>query len=163
MLDKSFQCESVDWSYKIDEVRELRSLLPIAYCLLLSAQFSLLTAHCSLFLDSHLLPVCRVPHFRWQRPQVDEAFGQALVELVAGVVSGQVEAVERERRTAAGSQAGPFMQLHAHFAGDTELGLLDKGIQREAQRGEPQAVVDQFGIFLLDARFEMHHAAFQTE
>ena len=74
-----------------------------------------------------------------------EPLRRGLVEGVAGIVGGEVEVVQRLRAAAAVDRDVSAVQHHPYLAGDPFLGLGHEGLQRGLQRGEPQAVVDQFG------------------
>ncbi len=92
-------------------------------------------------------------HFQRQAEQADKAFGIALVVDVLLPKGGEILAVQAEGALAPGRDDIAFVQLEAHRAGDRPLGAVHKGIQRLAQRGEPQPIVDQLGIF------ERHHVS----
>src|SRR6267378_256258 len=80
-----------------------------------------------------------------QREKIDEAFG-VLGVVAAHGETGEVRAVERERRNALGDVERALPQFEADGAGDALLRDVEKSVERLAQRREPQTVVNQFGI-----------------
>src|SRR5229473_6953079 len=80
-----------------------------------------------------------------QGEEVDEAFG------VFGIVAahgetGEVGAIERERRDALGDSERALPQFEADGAGHALLRDVKKTVERGAQRRKPQAVVNQLGV-----------------
>ena len=51
------------------------------------------------------------------------------------------------------------VQDHPDLAGDVLLGVVDEGVERALERGEPQAVVDQLAPALVDAALEAGEVA----
>src|SRR5580693_8122282 len=100
------------------------------------------------------LGFCLRTHGYGQRKQVDEALG------VFGVVAahgeaGEVGAIERERRDTLGDVEGAFPQFEADSAGDALLRDVEKSVEGFAQRREPQAVVNEFGVTQRERLLEM--------
>src|SRR6266568_7964111 len=84
-------------------------------------------------------------HRYWQCKQIDETFG------VFGVVAahgeaGQIGAVERERRNAFRDVERALPEFQADSAGDALLRDIEKSVERFAERGEPQTVVNEFRV-----------------
>jgi hypothetical protein len=57
-----------------------------------------------------------------------------------------VRIVERVLRLAARGDDVALVELQADRAGNIALALVNEGLQRLAFRGEPEPVVDQFGV-----------------
>src|SRR3990172_6552091 len=79
------------------------------------------------------------PHLERQTIDPDEPLGVRLVVDVLLPEGGKVLAVQAERAPAAERDDIPFVQLEAHAAAHRTLRVVDKRIERLAQRSEPQA------------------------
>src|SRR2546421_74254 len=87
-----------------------------------------------------------------QTPDLDEADGVALVELIAAVIRRQLIAVEALRRLLPDRDSLPLVQAHSHDAGDVALRAVHVRSQVLVMRREPEAVVDQVRVFLPQQR-----------
>ncbi len=76
-----------------------------------------------------------------QAPDVNEALGAGVVELVALGVGGQAMVVQRILGATAHHHGGALEQLHLNLTGDELLGLVHEHVKRLLQRAEPQSVV----------------------
>src|SRR5215216_4792626 len=85
-----------------------------------------------------------------EAPEGDKTGGGGLVEGAVGVIGGEVLAIEGVRGGTAGDGAGSFVELKADGAGDGPLGLVYEGVEGGFQRREPEAVIGEFGVALLD-------------
>src|SRR5215469_8845394 len=95
----------------------------------------------------------------WQAPELDEALRELLVKEVAGVVSGQAVVVERERAPAAGNDGLPSLELDPDLAGHVLRRLDHESLKGLPERGEPQAVVGEFGPALTGRALESRQVA----
>src|SRR5258708_30951178 len=57
----------------------------------------------------------------------------------------------------------PFLQRKGHRAGHLFLSALDEGIESLTQRREPEAEINQFGIFQSDVLLKMRDIAFEAQ
>src|SRR5690348_12758599 len=80
-----------------------------------------------------------------KREEIDEAFGILWVVFAHGE-TGQVGAIEREGRLAAGDVEGALPKFQADGTGDALLRHVEEAVERFALRREPCAVVDKFGV-----------------
>ena len=87
-------------------------------------------------------------------PELDEAGGRRLVELVPLAVGRQGQLVELVRRLPPDHLRRPLIELQPHVACDVALRLGDECIEGVTQRAEPEAVVDHLGPLLRDEVFE---------
>src|SRR3546814_3243860 len=75
-------------------------------------------------------------------------------------------AVEAERRLAADDAGVALVKLEADGAGDVRLAMVDRRLQHLAFGREPEAVVDELGIFrhqlVLEVRSEEHTSELQS-
>src|SRR5579859_2140021 len=76
-----------------------------------------------------------------ETPQLDEAGGRRLVERIPLAVGRQGQLVQLRRALPADHARRTLEQLEPHLARDVLLGLGDEGVQRVAQRAEPEPVV----------------------
>src|SRR5205807_4198916 len=77
--------------------------------------------------------------------QIDEAFRVFRV-ITAHLEAGEVGSIKREGRNALGDVTRAFPQFQADSTGDALLRHIEKSIERLAQRREPQAVINEFGV-----------------
>ena len=77
-----------------------------------------------------------------------------MVELIPPVVGRELVLIQSLRRPAAHYRADAPVQSYPRLAADITLGTADVGIQILAVAGEPQAVINQIGIFLSQARLD---------
>src|SRR5258708_26726721 len=98
-----------------------------------------------------------------QAPELDEAQGGVVVELVAAVIGCQGVVVERVLGPASDDRAVPGGELEPDRAADKTLGALH--IRREflVQRAVPLPVVDQPRILARDRFFETRLVATERE
>ena len=87
---------------------------------------------------------------------MDEALRVGLVVDVFLAEGGEVFAVEAEGALAPGGDDVAFVEFQPHHAGDRALGGVHKGIQCLFQRAEPEAIVNQFGVFQRHGVFVLH-------
>src|SRR3712207_4696581 len=87
-------------------------------------------------------------------PAGAEPGGGGFVEGAVGVVGGEVFAVKGAWGCAACYGAGSFVKLEADGAGNGLLGVVYKGVQGGFEGCEPEAVVGELGVALLDRGFE---------
>src|SRR3984893_13977564 len=71
--------------------------------------------------------------------------------------------IERTRARTANDEGGALEKLQAHPAGDEFLAAIDQGLQHFAFRREPEAVVDELGIFRHQLVLEMGGAAIECD
>src|SRR5262249_39580493 len=76
--------------------------------------------------------------------EIDEAFGVLRIVTAHGE-AGQIGAIERERRLAAGDVERALPELEADGTGDTLLRNVEEAVESLALRGKPDAVVNEFG------------------
>ncbi len=81
-----------------------------------------------------------------QTDEVDEAARVALIVFGAHGEAGDIERVKRKGRLAADGLDAAFVEAQGDFAGGGFAGLIEKCVQRFAQRREPEAVINQLGI-----------------
>ena len=86
-----------------------------------------------------------------QRPDLDEALRQGLVERVAGVVGGQAEVVQALLALATRDDGAAALELQADFAGHVLLGVVDEDVKRALETRVPETVVDEVRPLGLDA------------
>src|SRR5882762_8947077 len=101
-------------------------------------------------------------HGYGQREKIDEAFG-ILGVVTAHGETGEVRAIERERRNALGDVERALPQFEADGAGDALLRDVEKSVERFAQRREPQTVVNKFGIAQRERLLKMRGFAVHGE
>lgn len=91
----------------------------------------------------------------------DEASGVVLVVALGGVFfhGGDGFVVEREGAAAACGHDVALVEFEADLAGDVFLGFGDEGLEGVAFRGEPEAVVDEGGVFGDETVAEVHDLA----
>ena len=95
-----------------------------------------------------------------QAEQLDEAARRGVVEGVADAVVGrQVVAVQRSLGAPADDRAVPPSRRMRTDAGDVLLGLLDEGVERGAQRREPEPVVHEARPLVGDDALESRDVA----
>ena len=108
----------------------------------------------------------RVPpraDLRRQRPELDEALRQRLVERVAGVVGRQREVVQALRALPAGDRRPSALQREADVAGHVLLRVVDERVEAALESRVPEAVVDQPGPLGLDAALVAVDVALEGE
>ena len=86
--------------------------------------------------------------------QIDEAFRIVMVVQVAGGEGSDGLVVQGIGRGGPGLDNVALVQLELHFAGHIFLGLLDEGLHRLAQRGEPFSFVYDLSEFV--AHVQLH-------
>src|SRR3546814_560147 len=98
--------------------------------------------------------------FQAQSVELDEA-RRILLVIGAGVVleGDMALAVEAERRLAADDAGVALVKLEADGAGDVRLAMVDRRLQHLAFGREPEAVVDELGIFRHQLVLEVRGAA----
>src|SRR5579875_438846 len=89
-----------------------------------------------------------------QAPELDEAQGGVVIELVAAFVSGQGVVVERVVRFAPDNRAVPGSKFEPDRATDEPLGTLHIGSQILVQSAVPLSIVDQPRVLARDDFFE---------
>src|SRR3546814_18247615 len=72
-------------------------------------------------------------------------------------------AVEAERRLAADDAGVALVKLEADGAGDVRLAMVDRRLQHLAFGREPEAVVDELGIFRHQLVLEVRRAAVERD
>src|SRR3546814_7608504 len=72
-------------------------------------------------------------------------------------------AVEAERRLAADDAGVALVKLEADGAGDVRLAMVDRRLQHLAFGREPEAVVDELGIFRHQLVLEVRGAAVERD
>src|SRR3546814_18624141 len=72
-------------------------------------------------------------------------------------------AVEAERRLAADDAGVALVKLEADGAGDVRLAMVDRRLQHLAFGREPEAVVDELGIFRHQLVLEVRRAAIERD
>src|SRR5690606_9824409 len=93
-----------------------------------------------------------------------EAFRVLLVVGPAVILEGhEIVAVEGFRRPAAHDDDITLVQLQPHGALDILLAFVDRRLQHQALRREPEAVIDQLGIARHQFVLEMSRAAVQRD
>lgn len=104
-------------------------------------------------------------HAQSQPVEADEAGGVVLVVGLRGVGfhGGDVGVVHAELALAASGVDAAFVQLHADGAGDVLLALGDEGLEGEALRGVPEAVVHELGVLRDEAVAQVHDFAVHGE
>jgi hypothetical protein len=87
--------------------------------------------------------------FEAEAVEADEAGGVVLIVGFAGVGfhGGDVFAVEAEGGLASGGHDVAFVEFQSDLTGDGFLAFGDEGLQGVALGGEPEAVVDELGVF----------------
>ena len=85
-----------------------------------------------------------------QAQNLDEALGIFLVVAIAHGERRQIIGVERVRRMPSSHTDVSLVQRQLDRAGNQLLSVVDESVQGFAQRREPQAEVDQFGILERD-------------
>src|SRR6516162_2580569 len=99
-----------------------------------------------------------------QRVEPDEAFG---VHLVVGDLAvlecHQIPVVQRIFAVAADHADIALVELEPHPAGDELLALVDCDLQHLALGREPEAVIDQLGVFRHQLVLEMGGAAIERD
>ena len=101
--------------------------------------------------------------FLTETEQSDEPLRVGLPVDVVFAERGQILAVEPERRSSADRAGSALVELHPHVAGDRHLGAIDEGVERLAQRREPEAVVDQIGVGQRQLVLEPHRRLVQRQ
>ena len=86
-----------------------------------------------------------------------------MAELVGGVVGGEGVVVEALGGAAADDGAAAGFEAEAHIAGHGSLGGVDEGVEGLAERGEPEAVVDELGVARLEARLFAEEVPFEGD
>src|SRR6266849_5907264 len=117
------------------------------------------------FLDELLLAAlgfCFGPDGYRQREKIDEALG-VLGVVAAHGEAGEVGAIKRERRNALGDVERALPEFQADSAGDALLRDVEKSVERFAQRSEPQAVINQFGVAQRKSLLKMRGLAVDRE
>src|ERR1700676_1116790 len=95
-----------------------------------------------------------------QAEQLDEPARRGMVEGVAHAVVGrEVVAVQRSLRAPADDLRSPALEAHPDHPGHVHLGLLDEGVERGAQRREPEAVVHKSRPLVGDDALEARDVA----
>src|SRR6266851_3343766 len=89
--------------------------------------------------------LCFGSHGDGKGEEIDEAFGVFWVVAAHGK-AGQIRAIKREGRFAAGDVVRALPEFQADAAGDALLRDVEKSVQRLALRREPHAVVNKFRI-----------------
>ena len=88
---------------------------------------------------------------RRQRPELDEALRQGLVEGVARVVGREREVVQALGALAPGDGRAAALQRQPDVARHVLLGVVDEGVEAALEARVPEPVVDQPGPLVLDA------------
>src|SRR5258708_7880925 len=88
---------------------------------------------------------CFRAHGYGQRKQIDKTFGVLGVVAAHGKV-GRVRAIKGERRNALSNIEVALQEFQADDASDALLCDVEKSVEGFAERREPQAVVNQFGV-----------------
>src|ERR1700677_3124950 len=95
-----------------------------------------------------------------QRVQLDEAGGVLVVVGDGALLEGdEVLVVQRVRTVAADHMNAALVELEPHPARDHLLALVDENLQHLALGREPEAIVDELGVFGHQLVFEMSGAA----
>src|SRR5690606_18201723 len=90
------------------------------------------------------------PRLHAEAPQAHEALAVGVVEAVGRVVGGEPVVVEAVVAAPADHVAAVRLQAQAHLAGDVPLRRVDERVERLLERREPQAVVDELGVAVLE-------------
>src|SRR5690606_13088297 len=92
---------------------------------------------------------------RLEAPDRDEAHGCRLVVRVAAIIGSEGAVVQRFLRAPADDGRLPAVQPHADSAGDVALRARDVRGDILVVGAEPEAVVDEFGVFGGDELLEL--------
>src|SRR5262249_34202777 len=118
-------------------------------------------------LVSLLLPDLPVPLRQGAQPQRVEANEARGVAVIVGDLAllerHQVLVVERIRALTSDHVDAALVELKRHRAGNELLALVDRGLQHLALGREPEAVVDQLGVFRHQLILEMAGAAVERD
>src|SRR5208337_348458 len=98
--------------------------------------------------------------------QAENANESRRIFLIVAVAHGErreIGAVERMFRLATEHRDIPLVERKRDAARHFLLGAFDESIEGLAQRREPQAEVNQFGVFQADVLLEMGDVSLQTE
>ena len=99
-----------------------------------------------------------------QRVELDEARGVAVVVGDGALLEGdEVLVVERIGALAADDVDAALVELQPHLAGDQFLALVDERLQHLALGREPEAVVDELGVFRHQLVLEVRGAAVERD
>ncbi len=103
--------------------------------------------------------------FETEGVEGDEAGGVVLVVgfFLAAFHGGDGFGIHAEGRAAAGLHDVAFVELQADFPGHRFLGLGDEGLDGDALGGEPEAVVNELGVFRDEAVADVHGLAIDDE
>src|SRR5580698_2761417 len=85
-------------------------------------------------------------HLNWKTDEIDESARVLLIVVRAHRETGDGERVERIGRLAADRVEIAFVKTHGDLARRGPADRFEKGIERFAQRREPEAGVDQIGV-----------------
>ena len=108
-------------------------------------------------------PVDRSVDLHGEAEEFDEADGVFAVIFGTHGEARQFGLVEGLGRRGAGDGGAAFEEFDFDGAGGVPLDLVDKGVQRLAQRVEPLAVVDEVGVFEGHLLFIVQGVAFDAE
>src|ERR1051326_1034783 len=99
-----------------------------------------------------------------QSVEFDETFGVVLVVGDRAFLEGhQLLVVERIFALTPDNRDAAFVELEPHLAAHEFLALVDRRLQHLALRREPEAVVDQLGIFRHQLVLEVPRAAVERD
>ena len=105
----------------------------------------------------------RALHFDGQPDEVDEAKGIFLVVTRAHGEAGDIQNLKRVRALAAHGFDVAFVETQSDIAGDGFRHFGEEGVERFAQRGKPETVVDHFGVVERELLFEVKSGAVEGE